>query len=183
MKDFTSIDRLRDAVVFDANGDKVGKVEQVYLDATSNDPTFVTVRTGFFGMKETFVPLANARWSEDGLTVPHEKSFIKDAPNIDADGPIDHSEERRIWDHYGLDYGNHDPVDREAPLDEHADRSRVTGHAGTTGATDRERSDRARLRRHTFADQAHDFAGRDETSIDRDATGRHSDGHTDRRNL
>ncbi len=181
MNDFASIDRLRDAVVFDANGDKVGKVEQVYLDATSSEPTFVTVRTGFFGMKETFVPLANARWSADGLTVPHEKSFIKDAPNIDADGPIDHSEERRIWDHYGLDYSGPDATGRDTPLDSPADRSGPGGHVGTTGASDRERSDRARLRRHKYPDQ--DSASRDETLLDRDATGRAVDGGADRRDL
>ncbi|HEY8372100.1 MAG TPA: PRC-barrel domain-containing protein, partial [Pseudonocardiaceae bacterium] len=42
--------------VYDANGEKIGKVGQVYLDDETGQPAWVTVRTGLFGMKESFVP-------------------------------------------------------------------------------------------------------------------------------
>lgn len=136
MQDFTSIDRLQDANVYDTNGDKVGSVGQVYLDDATNEPTFVTVKTGLFGMKETFVPLNQASQAEDGLTVPFDKDFIKDAPNVDADGSLTPEEEQRIYEYYSLDYtagrGNRDRDGLDDGREHDAQRrdaSTQTGHA------------------------------------------------------
>ena len=136
MQDFTSIDRLQDANVYDTNGDKVGSVGQVYLDDATNEPTFVTVKTGLFGMKETFVPLNQASQAQDGLTVPFDKDFIKDAPNVDADGSLTPEEEQRIYEYYSLDYaagrGNRDRDGLDDGREHDAQRrdaSTQTGHA------------------------------------------------------
>ncbi|MFG2529953.1 PRC-barrel domain-containing protein [Streptomyces sp. NPDC048516] len=88
--------------VVDADGAKVGKVQQVYRDDATNDPEWITVRTGLFGMKETFIPLAGARRTADDLYVPHAKETIKAAPRIDADGHLDPSEEDELYRHYGM---------------------------------------------------------------------------------
>ncbi|MFE0193119.1 YsnF/AvaK domain-containing protein [Streptomyces sp. NPDC058989] len=88
--------------VVDVDGVKVGTVQQVYRDDATNDPEWITVRTGLFGMKETFIPLAGARRTGDELRVPHTKDTIKEAPGIDADGHLDPSEEARLYRHYGL---------------------------------------------------------------------------------
>ncbi|GAA2651266.1 PRC-barrel domain-containing protein [Streptomyces lunalinharesii] len=88
--------------VVDAEGAKVGLVQQVYRDDATNEPEWITVRTGLFGMKETFVPLAGARRTGEELHVPHTKSTIKQAPRIDAEGHLDPSEEERLYRHYGL---------------------------------------------------------------------------------
>ncbi|MEV7469187.1 PRC-barrel domain-containing protein [Streptomyces kronopolitis] len=88
--------------VVDADGVKVGKVQQVYRDDATNDPEWVTVRTGLFGMKETFIPLAGATRSGDELHVPHDKHTIKAAPRIDVDGHLDPSEETELYRHYGM---------------------------------------------------------------------------------
>lgn len=88
--------------VVDADGAKVGTVQQVYRDDATNDPEWITVRTGLFGMKETFIPLAGARRTGGVLHVPHSRSTIKEAPRIDADGHLDPSEEERLYRHYGM---------------------------------------------------------------------------------
>ncbi|MFG2096468.1 PRC-barrel domain-containing protein [Streptomyces sp. NPDC048612] len=88
--------------VVDADGAKVGRVQQVYRDDATNEPEWITVRTGLFGMKETFIPLAGARRTGDELHVPHAKATIKDAPRIDADGHLDPSEETELYRHYGM---------------------------------------------------------------------------------
>lgn len=137
MQDFTSIDRLQDANVYDTNGDKVGSVGQVYLDDATNEPTFVTVKTGLFGMKETFVPLNQASQAQDGLTVPFDKDFIKDAPNVDADGSLTPEEEQRIYEYYSMEYTaargdrrDRDGVDAGREHDQQRrDASVQTGHA------------------------------------------------------
>ena len=104
MQDFTNVEKLQNATVHGTDGDKIGSVGQVYLDDQTNQPTFVTVRTGLFGMKETFIPVSQATQSQDGLQVPFDKAFVKDAPNIDADGSLTPEEERRIYEYYSLDY-------------------------------------------------------------------------------
>ncbi|MET9295249.1 PRC and DUF2382 domain-containing protein [Streptomyces sp. NPDC003077] len=88
--------------VVDAEGTKVGSVQQIYRDDTTNAPEWVTVRTGLFGSKETFVPLTGARRVGDELHVPHAKKRVNDAPRIDADGHLEPSEEEQLYRHYGM---------------------------------------------------------------------------------
>ncbi|MEU9124640.1 PRC and DUF2382 domain-containing protein [Streptomyces sp. NPDC048506] len=94
--------RLTGLHVVDANGAKVGTVQQVYRDDATNDPEWITVRTGLFGMKETFIPLAGARRTGDELRVPYARETIRAAPRIDADGHLDPSEEAELYRHYGI---------------------------------------------------------------------------------
>lgn len=96
------IARLAGADVYDTDGDKIGSVGQVYLDAERGDPEWVTVKTGLFGTKETFVPLRDARVTDDRVTVAYAKDQVKDAPRIDADGPLSHTEEGELYTFYGL---------------------------------------------------------------------------------
>jgi uncharacterized protein (TIGR02271 family) len=104
MQNFTNLENLQNATVYGTDGDKIGSVGQVYLDDQTGQPTFVTVRTGLFGLKETFIPVSEATSTNDGLQVPFDKAFVKDAPNIDADASLTPEEERRIYDYYSLDY-------------------------------------------------------------------------------
>ncbi|MFI5803550.1 DUF2382 domain-containing protein [Streptomyces sp. NPDC051561] len=95
-------EELSGANVVDAEGNKVGAVQKVYRDDTTGEPEWVTVRTGLFGTKETFVPLAGATRTDNGVRVPHAKDVIKDAPRIDVDGHLDRSEEGALYQHYGM---------------------------------------------------------------------------------
>ncbi|MEW1979546.1 PRC and DUF2382 domain-containing protein [Citricoccus sp. NPDC079358] len=103
MQDYNTVEQLQDATVYGTDGEKIGSVGQVYLDDRTNQPTFVTVKTGLFGAKETFVPVAEASPSRDGLQVPFDKAFVKDAPNVDADGSLTPQEEQRIYEYYSID--------------------------------------------------------------------------------
>lgn len=96
------ITRLHDAHVIDQDGDKVGSVGQIYLDDQTNRPTWVTVKTGLFGTKETFVPLDQATRDGDDIRVPYTKEFIKDAPNMDAEHHISEAEEDELYRYYNL---------------------------------------------------------------------------------
>jgi len=96
------IARLAGADVYDTDGDKVGTVGQVHLDGGSDEPQWVTVMTGLFGLKETFVPLQGASFSGDRVTVAFGKEQIKGAPRIDADGSLSATEEEGLYTYYGL---------------------------------------------------------------------------------
>jgi hypothetical protein len=62
------------------------------------------VRTGLFGLRSSFVPLADAREAGDELQVPHQRLQVKEAPNIERDGQLSEAEEAELFRHYGLDY-------------------------------------------------------------------------------
>jgi uncharacterized protein (TIGR02271 family) len=96
------------STVYSSNGDKIGKVGQLFLDDETQRPEFITVNTGLFGTNETFIPVADAELSGDRLTVPFDKDKVKDAPNVAADGGhLDQDEERRLYEYYGLSYSEH----------------------------------------------------------------------------
>jgi stress response protein YsnF len=98
-------DEIREVIgttAYDRDGEKIGKVGQVFLDDETGAPEFVTVNTGFFGSNESFVPVADAQLSGDRLSVPYPKDHVKDAPNVDVDnGHLDHDQEAELYAHYG----------------------------------------------------------------------------------
>jgi len=99
-----TVAQWRGADVIDASGDKVGTVEEIYLDQETDQPEWALVKTGMFGSKSTFVPLSGATPDNDTLRVRYEKDQIKDAPKIDPDQELSQSEERELYQHYGMGY-------------------------------------------------------------------------------
>ena len=125
------IDRLvgSNANVIDSEGSKIGSLGELYLDDRTNEPSWATVKTGLFGMSESFVPLDNATTEGGDLRVPYSKDQIKDAPRVDPEGHLEEAEEDRLYRHYGLTAGN-------AGYSGAGGKAR-TGTSGTTGLTDR----------------------------------------------
>ena len=100
-----TISRVIGQDVYDESGDKIGSASEVYLDDESGQPEWVTVRTGLFGTKESFVPIRNADLTDDGVRVPVSKSQVKAAPTIDTDGHLSPQEEQELYRHYGMGDG------------------------------------------------------------------------------
>jgi uncharacterized protein (TIGR02271 family) len=93
------------ANVLDNSGNKIGSVGQFYLDDRTEDPSWVTVKTGLFGMSETFVPLTDASSDNGDIRVPYTKDEVKDAPRIDPDGHLSPEDEQRLYRHYSINGG------------------------------------------------------------------------------
>jgi sporulation protein YlmC with PRC-barrel domain len=85
-----------------SDGEKVGLIEEIYLDADSGEPEWALVHTGLFGSKRTFVPLAGADEEEGQLRVPLEKAKVKGAPHVDPKGVLTKDEEAALYRHYGI---------------------------------------------------------------------------------
>jgi hypothetical protein len=96
--------QFRGQDLYDRDGDKIGGVEEIYLDADTNEPEWALVNTGLFGTKRTFVPLREASERDGNLTVPFEKGTVKDAPKVEANGQLSQSEEQELYGYYGLEY-------------------------------------------------------------------------------
>jgi uncharacterized protein (TIGR02271 family) len=92
----------------DNDGDKIGEIVDIYLDRQSGEPEWLAVKTGLFGSNLSFVPIREASASGDNVRVPYEKSLVKDAPNVQADGELSPEEEQRLYQHYSLEFGDFD---------------------------------------------------------------------------
>ena len=66
----------RGHVMYDQDGDKIGRIEEIYLDQQTDQPEWALVNTGLFGSKSTFVPIQDADPSDDGVRVPFEKGQV-----------------------------------------------------------------------------------------------------------
>jgi uncharacterized protein (TIGR02271 family) len=100
-----TLDRVIGKDVYDEAGQKIGSAGEVYLDDETGQPEWVTVRTGMFGTKESFVPIRDADLTDDGLRVPVSKDRVKDAPKIDTDGHLSPQEEQELYRYYGMGTG------------------------------------------------------------------------------
>ena len=100
-----TISRVIGQDVYDEAGEKIGSAAEVYLDDETGEPEWVTVRTGLFGTKESFVPIRNADLTNDGVRVPVSKTQVKDAPKIDTDGHLSPQEEQELYRYYGMGTG------------------------------------------------------------------------------
>jgi uncharacterized protein (TIGR02271 family) len=92
--------------VLGTGGDKIGSIGQIYLDDSTGDPSWITVKTGLFGTKESFVPLQGANVTGNDVTVGYDKAKITDAPKVDPDGSLSPAEEDQLYDYYGLGSGS-----------------------------------------------------------------------------
>ncbi|GAA2919319.1 PRC-barrel domain-containing protein [Streptomyces mexicanus] len=91
--------------VVDTDGSKIGTLESVYVDTTTDEPSFATVTMGMPTRRRlVFVPLAGATVGPGYLKVAHTKKVIKQAPSIDTDGVLAAAEEPAVFAHYELEY-------------------------------------------------------------------------------
>jgi len=118
------ITRVQGATAFDSTGDKVGKVDQIYLDDQTGEPTWLTLNTGLFGTSTSFAPLEGATFSGDDLRLAYDKDRIKNAPRIEVDQHLEREQEDELYRYYGLSYGG-----------QGYDTTTTTGYADTTTTT------------------------------------------------
>jgi len=84
----------------DPQGDKIGKIGQVYVDDVTGQPDWVTVNTGLFGTKEHFAPLQGATTTGDDVVLPFDKDVVKDAPDVADASHLDPDEQDALYTYY-----------------------------------------------------------------------------------
>src|SRR5918994_690895 len=101
MPTLQDVEGWKGRTVVDPDGDKVGTLEEFYLDRQSGDPTWAAIRTGLFGTHTSLAPLDGASLSGNDVKLGYTKSAVKDAPRPEVEGELTRDEERRLFDHYG----------------------------------------------------------------------------------
>ncbi|MCT1441494.1 PRC and DUF2382 domain-containing protein [Corynebacterium glucuronolyticum] len=102
MTDKRNIQDLLNATAFDAKGEKLGKINNLFVDDKTGQPTFIEVNHGLFGMGSSLVPLRGHRLNGDELKLAFDKDLIKDAPEIDFENQLTAADQDKIYEHYRL---------------------------------------------------------------------------------
>lgn len=104
MADPTDIGEWRGKDVFAEGGEKLGKLEDVYYDAETDEPLFFCVKTGWLSHKQVLVSVKGVAASPGHLTVAWSKEDVAGAPTTKPGEELTSEEEERVFRHYGLEY-------------------------------------------------------------------------------
>jgi uncharacterized protein (TIGR02271 family) len=146
---------LRGQDLYGSDGEKLGTIEEIYLDTDTDQPEWALIATGMFGTKQSFVPLSGLSQDGDTATVPYDKATVKDAPK-----------EAQLYRHYGRDFGSagttssgddrdrgdRDTVGRDVSGPTTDDAMTRSEEELRVGKTERE-AGRARLRKYVVEDE------------------------------
>ena len=87
-------------MILDRSGEKIGRLQDVYVDVETDEPKFATVKEGFFERHLTFVPLAGIQVGPDELQVPVSKELVRSAPDLDLHGEeLSQDDESALYHH------------------------------------------------------------------------------------
>lgn len=96
----------------DLDGEKIGKLQDVYVDVETDEPQFATVKEGFIGRHLTFVPLGGVQIGPDYLQVQVTKERVRTAPDIEMHGEeLSQADESTLYHHFEMNYT---PIDTES---------------------------------------------------------------------
>jgi len=101
---FTAIeDQYEGYTVYDRDGDKIGKVDDLFLDE-NDQPEYIGVKMGLLGTRSTLIPWEVARVDENDrrIEVSVDKATAKEGPSFDDDQDITPEYEEQVYSHYGL---------------------------------------------------------------------------------
>lgn len=109
------IEGFEGRTVRDRHGNKLGKVQEVYLDEKTDRPSWGVVKTGAIG-KRRFVPLTDAATGEKDIALTVSEDQVDTAPDVEEHEHLSPQLESRLNAHYGLDGGGDAPRDRAAAV-------------------------------------------------------------------
>jgi uncharacterized protein (TIGR02271 family) len=101
---FTAIeDRFAGYTVYDPDGDKIGKVDDLFVDE-NDQPEYIGVKIGLLGTSSTLIPwqIVEVRETDNSLIVSADDAHVKDGPTFDDDQDITPEFESEVYSYYGL---------------------------------------------------------------------------------
>jgi uncharacterized protein (TIGR02271 family) len=131
---FTAIeDQYTGYTVVDQSGEKIGKVDDLFLDE-DDQPEYFGVKMGFLGTSSTLIPadIATTNNEQGFIEVSQPKSTVKDGPAFDDDREITPEYENEVRSYYGLG-----SVESSGSYGDYEGDEETNGHsgAGTTDST------------------------------------------------
>ncbi|MFF9221344.1 PRC-barrel domain-containing protein [Streptomyces viridosporus] len=95
----------RNRDVIDPKGRKIGALEGVYVDTTTDAPSMATVRAGLPARHRlVFVPVDEATLGPGYVRVAYSKEQVRKAPSMGTDDVLSMDREEEIFKHYDRPY-------------------------------------------------------------------------------
>lgn len=99
-----SVSDLLGMDVLDPNGEKIGRVREVWADERTGEPAWASVDTGFLGIHHALVPLRDSVVVPAHLAVSVPKRVVEGAPRVSPVGDTMEDVEQRVLEtHYRMD--------------------------------------------------------------------------------
>lgn len=93
------IETVKGATAYARNGEKIGTVTQVYLNA-DGQPDWIAVDTDLFASAEAHLPADGATLTAGALHLPITAEQVDTAPRIDLEEQLTPTVQQRLRDHY-----------------------------------------------------------------------------------
>jgi uncharacterized protein (TIGR02271 family) len=136
MPEMTDAYQWQGRTMVGSDGEKIGKISDIYEDPETGKLEWATVSSGLFGTKSNFVPLAGASPDGEDVRANVTKDQVKDAPGVENDGDLSEPEEQRLFEHYGVPYTTEGSTTAQgAPQN----GEQTTGRSGDAGRTETDR--------------------------------------------
>lgn len=100
--DLSQVDELADlrgATALGSDGEKIGKIHQVWVDNVNQQPEWASVKTGALKTKERYVPLRAAQFGDGEVTLNYTSRDVETAPDFDPE-TADQDDVVRLYRHY-----------------------------------------------------------------------------------
>jgi sporulation protein YlmC with PRC-barrel domain len=96
------LERLKDLPVMSADGETIGRVEDVYVDEENSWARYIAIATDWLDAKLLVVPVDDVTHAGDApvLTVPYTKAQLEGAPTYSAKDALTIDREEEVYAHY-----------------------------------------------------------------------------------
>ncbi len=98
LEDVKSWDGYR---VDDITGQGVARVEGLFVDGETGEPTWILVKLGRFG-KVVPVSIRECAAAAGRVWTPHDREVIRNAPAVDPALPLNREQENQVLEYYGI---------------------------------------------------------------------------------
>ena len=95
---------LLDSDVYDQDGEKIGSVKDLYLDAEDGDVRFLDVGAGGFlglGEKHFMVPMQAITDTGAVVTIEQSREKVEGSPELDTKGVPEDAYQHEVYNYYG----------------------------------------------------------------------------------
>jgi len=149
-----NIEQWKGQEVVDPDGEKVGKLEELYTLLGADEPAIGAVKTGLVGKTLHLIPLFDATLGRDHIRIGATKDHVKSAPTLQTPGRLTRAEEVAFAQHYGLQAP---PADEDDAGAVRYESSGIRGERETARADAMRRADEleAEAERHRHQSETH----------------------------
>jgi len=153
------IESWRGQDVLDDAGQKAGRLEEVYYDASGSDPVVISIKHGLLGRQVQLVPIGDAVLSRDYLRLPFSGEQIGQSPSLSIEDELNSEQVAAVAALFKVTLSSDGPLYSASLLE----RRRSEAEAADRRAKDLEReaehrkedAEEARRRAGAAAEEAH----------------------------